>query len=77
MTGLRHDLADIPPGAARYDGSFYTTLALKDDAADWGDLNELADLRICDPACGTGTLLMAAAERIRDLWNAVGERDIG
>jgi hypothetical protein len=70
---------------ARYDGSFYTstaaavlltTLALKDDAADWGDLNALAELRVCDPACGTGTLLMAAAERIRDLWTAVGERNI-
>ena len=89
VTGLRHDLLGRifhrVLDTARYDGSFYTstaaavlltTLALKDDAADWGDLNELADLRICDPACGTGTLLMAAAERIRDLWNAVGERDI-
>ena len=27
----------------------------------------MARLRITDPACGTGTLLMAAAERIRDL----------
>ena len=89
VTGLRHDLLGRifhrVLDTARYDGSYYTstaaavlltTLALKDDAADWGDLNALAELRICDPACGTGTLLMAAAERIRDLWNAVGERDI-
>ena len=30
----------------------------------------MALLRITDPACGTGTLLMAAAERIRDLSSA-------
>ena len=61
---------------ARYDGSYYTstvaavllaTLALRDQDADWNDPNATANLRICDPACGTGTLLMAAAERIRDL----------
>ena len=43
------------------------TLALRDQDADWNDPNATANLRICDPACGTGTLLMAAAERIRDL----------
>ena len=57
---------------ARYDGSFYTStsaavllagLAIGED-----DLPEdLTNLKIVDPACGTGTLLMAAAERIRDL----------
>lgn len=30
----------------------------------WHDLSELADLRVADLACGTGTLLMAAAETI-------------
>ncbi len=61
---------------ARYDGSFYTTtpaatllaaLAITDDLCDWQDPDAIANLRITDPACGTGTLLMAAAERIREL----------
>ena len=61
---------------ARYDGSFYTTtpaatllaaLAITDDLCDWTDPDAIAKLRITDPACGTGTLLMAAAERIREL----------
>ena len=58
---------------ARYDGSFYTSTAaaavlagLAIESAE--DLPEdLAAFRVIDPACGTGTLLMAAAERIRDL----------
>ncbi len=69
---------------ARYDGSFYTStaaavllasLALRENDLDWSDPNAVANLRICDPACGTGTLLMAAAERIRDLRNAAGRGD--
>ena len=61
---------------ARYDGSFYTTtpaatllaaLAITRDLCDWQDPDAIANLRITDPACGTGTLLMAAAERIREL----------
>ena len=61
---------------ARYDGSFYTTtaaatllanLAIREEMCDWSDPAAIAKLRITDPACGTGTLLMAAAERIRDL----------
>ena len=31
------------------------------------DADAISNLRITDPACGTGTLLMAAAERIHDL----------
>ncbi len=78
--GLRHDLLGrIFHGVldtARYDGSFYTStaaavllagLALREEDCDWSDPDAVAALRICDPACGTGTLLMAAAERIRDL----------
>ena len=85
VTGLRHDLLGRifhrVLDTARYDGSFYTstaaavlleTLALREQDADWSDPNAVAALRICDPACGTGTLLMAAAERIRDLRNAAG-----
>ena len=61
---------------ARYDGSFYTTtpaatllaaLAITNDLCDWTDPDAIAKLRITDPSCGTGTLLMAAAERIREL----------
>ena len=80
IAGLRHDLLGrifhTVLDSARYDGSFYTTtpaatllatLAIADDMCDWQDPEAIARLRITDPACGTGTLLMAAAERIRDL----------
>lgn len=69
---------------ARYDGSFYTTtpaarllatLAIGEDMCDWTDLDAIANLRITDPSCGTGTLLMAAAERIRELSPALGDGD--
>ena len=88
VTGLRHDLLGRifhrVLDTARYDGSFYTStaaavllasLALRERDADWSDVNYVGSLRICDPACGTGTLLMAAAERIRDLRNAAGRGD--
>lgn len=88
VTGLRHDLLGRifhrVLDTARYDGSYYTStaaavllasLALSEQDADWSDPNSVAALRICDPACGTGTLLMAAAERIRDLRNAAGPSD--
>ena len=80
VVGLRHDLLGRifhrVLETARYDGSFYTTtaaatllatLAIGEDLCDWSDPDAIARLRITDPACGTGTLLMAAAERIRDL----------
>ena len=80
IAGLRHDLLGrifhTVLDTARYDGSFYTTtagatllagLALREDTCDWQDADAISRLRITDPACGTGTLLMAAAERIRDL----------
>ena len=88
VAGLRHDLLGRifhrVLDTARYDGSFYTStaaavllasLAIREGDADWSDANAVAALRICDPACGTGTLLMAAAERIRDLRNAAGRSD--
>ena len=80
IAGLRHDLLGrifhTVLDTARYDGSFYTTtaaatllaaLAIREDMCDWSDADAIAKLRITDPACGTGTLLMAAAERIREL----------
>ena len=61
--------------SAKYDGSFYTNnvsamllarLALTENTVNWSDVNALAELKIIDPACGTGTLLMAAMHVIRD-----------
>ena len=88
IAGLRHDLLGrifhTVLDTARYDGSFYTTtaaatllaaLAIGPDTCDWQDQDAIASLRITDPACGTGTLLMAAAERIHDL--APQSRDNG
>ena len=86
--GLRHDLLGRifhrVLDTARYDGSYYTStpaavllaaLAIREEDCDWADPNAVERLRICDPACGTGTLLMAAAERIRDLRRRAGPVD--
>lgn len=80
IAGLRHDLLGrifhSVLDTARYDGSYYTTtaaatilatLAIDEEMCDWSDPEAISRLRIVDPACGTGTLLMAAAERIRNL----------
>lgn len=78
---LRHDLmgrvyhrllAD-----AKYLGTYYTSipaatlllrLALERGrwGTDWTDVDSVADIRIGDLACGTGTLLMAAADAVKD-----------
>ena len=78
--GLRHDILGRVfhrvLDTARYDGSFYTStaaatllagLAIREEDADWADDDSIERLRILDPACGTGTLLMAASERIHSL----------
>lgn len=58
---------------AQYDGSMYTTLPaavllthlLFDDLqVDWKDFEQVTGIRIVDFACGTGTLLIAAANYI-------------
>ena len=85
VAGLRHDLLGRifhrVLDTARYDGSYYTStaaavllasLAIRKQDADWVDPNAVERLRICDPACGTGTLLLAVAERIRDLRHQAG-----
>lgn len=75
LEGINHDLLGRlfhwSISSAKHDGSFYTsssaaavlaTLAVRDS-----DAKNLADLRIIDPACGTGTLLVATADRICQL----------
>ena len=66
--------------SARYDGSFYTNnvsalllarLALTESSVDWSDVEALSRLKVIDPACGTGTLLMAAMHAIRDRYESV------
>ena len=57
---------------ARYDGSYYTSasaavllagLSLCPD----NTAGDVSRFRVIDPACGTGTLLMAVSQRLRDL----------
>ncbi len=57
---------------ARYDGSYYTSSAaaafLAELAIRPDDLpRDLSGWSVIDPACGTGTLLMAAAQRVHDI----------
>ena len=61
-------------GSAKSDGAFYTNnlsavmlarLAFTRDLIDWSDPTAIANLRIIDPACGTGTLLMATLQTIK------------
>ena len=61
-------------GSAKSDGAFYTNnlsavmlarLALTRDFTDWSDPEAISKLRILDPACGTGTLLMAALQAVK------------
>ncbi|MEM1668713.1 MAG: N-6 DNA methylase [Thermofilaceae archaeon] len=78
---LRHDLAGRMYhrllSEAKYLGAYYTSipaavlllkLALRSDFwnHNWADLEALKRFRIADFACGTGTLLMAAADAIVD-----------
>ena len=87
---LRHDLMGRIYhrllAEAKYLGAFYTsvpaaTLLLKVALnperwpVDWSDLGQLSCLTIGDLACGTGTLLMAAAEAVTDNYlGACGDR---
>ena len=61
--------------SARYDGSYYTSTPAAMILA-WLAIRQshlpqnLSDYKLIDPACGTGTLLMAATERIRSLQDS-------
>ncbi len=78
---LRHDLAGRIYHQlleeAKFLGAFFTSipsatmllkLALRPDgyALNWSDLGSLQGVRIADLACGSGTLLMAAADAVAD-----------
>ncbi len=71
----------LPHGPS--DGAFYTNnlsalmlarLALPENFVDWSDPDAIARLRIMDPACGTGTLLMAALHTIKARGGGGGKR---
>ena len=68
-------------GTAKSDSANYTgnvsalmlaRLAFTDDFANWNSMDGIKRLRIMDPACGTGTLLMAALKTIKDRMNYDG-----
>ena len=72
-------------GSARSDGAFYTNnlsaimlarLSLTKDLIDWSDSAAVERLRIIDPACGTGTLLMACLQTIKALVAARREGEM-
>lgn len=87
-TGMRHDLLGRIfhriLDTARYDGSFYTSsaaatllaaLALPRSLKDEWNHDAIEQMRVCDPACGTGTLLMATVERMNQLKRGDTELD--
>ena len=87
-TGMRHDLLGRVfhrvLDTARYDGSFYTSsaaatllaaLALPRSLKHEWDHDAIEQMRVCDPACGTGTLLMATVERLNQLKRGDTELD--
>ena len=62
-------------GTAESDGAFYTKnvaalllakLAINKEFLNWSDPKVLEDFKLIDPACGTGTLLMAAVKTLKD-----------
>ena len=71
-------------GSAKSDGAFYTNnlsaimlarLALSEGFIDWSDAESVSRLRIIDPACGTGTLLMASLRTIMARMSGLRELD--
>ena len=81
MGRIFHRVLDTAP----YDGSYYTgtagaallaTLAIRPEDRDWNDLDAIAAVNVTDPACGTGTLPIAAATRIRELAAGVDQEQL-
>lgn len=77
---LYHNL--MPDSQAR--GAYYTNnisalmlarLAIGPDFTDWHNLDTIRGMRIMDPACGTGTLLMAALKTIKDRVAEAGNKE--
>ena len=71
--GMRHDILGrifhVMLDDAQFDGSFYTSVPAATLLAGLAlpraqPPDRLSSFRVVDPACGTGTLLMAAAERL-------------
>jgi hypothetical protein len=91
---LRHDLAGRIYhrllSESKYLGAYYTSvpaatlllkLTLRQNSLpiDWAEIDDLKKLKIADLACGTGTLLMAAADVVTDNYTracAVQRRDL-
>ena len=75
LAGRRHDLLGRVfhwiLETAPHSGAYYTSAAaatlLAGLAIRQSDADRLDDLRVVDPACGTGTLLMAVAKRLGNL----------
>ena len=72
-------------GSAKSDGAFYTNnlsavmlarLAFTRNFVNWLDPEAVARLRIIDPACGTGTLLMAILQTIKAHVTGLGSRGL-
>ena len=81
MGRIFHRVLDTAP----YDGSYYTgtagatllaTLSIRPEDRDWNDLDAIAAVNVTDPACGTGTLPIAAATRIRELAAEVDQEQL-
>ncbi|MBX3173711.1 MAG: N-6 DNA methylase [Gemmatimonadaceae bacterium] len=66
------------PATRKSRGTFYTPPAMlgaltSDGLAAALEHATLADLRICDPACGSGAFLVHALDRLSALWQAGGD----
>ena len=81
MGRIFHRVLDTAP----YDGSYYTstagatllaTLAIRPGDRNWNSLGDIAQMNVTDPACGTGTLPIAAATRIRELAEGVDQNKL-
>jgi len=82
LGGTRHDILGRIFHAmlddAQFDGSFYTSVPAATLLAGLAlprapPPEKLSSFRVVDPACGTGTLLMAAAERLRSAPGGDGD----